>query len=86
MKTYKLVVSTPDGNAYEGEVLEISLRGTEGSLAVRADHIPMLTATVAGEIRITTPEGDDIMASASDGILTVTKEKTTLLAGKFEIK
>ena len=86
MKTYKLVVSTPDGNAFDKEVLEIALRGTEGDFAIRADHIPFITATKEGNVRITYPDGEDVMAAASDGILTVTKEKTTLLCMEFKLK
>ncbi len=86
MKTYKLVVSTPDGNAFSEEVIEIALRGTEGDFAIRADHIPFITATKEGDVRITYPDGEDVMAVASDGILTVTKEKTTLLCMEFKLK
>ena len=83
MKTFKLTVSTPDGNAFENEVLEICLRGTEGDFAIRADHIPFSTATRSGKIRITDTEGDDRYGRVSEGILTVTKEKTTLLCMEF---
>ena len=85
MKTFKLIVSTPDGNMYDGEVLEIALRGTEGDFAIRADHIPFITATVCGKMRITDPEGEDRMATVSDGIITVTKEKTTFMCMEFSI-
>jgi F0F1-type ATP synthase epsilon subunit len=37
-------------------------------------------------MRITDPEGEDMTAIISDGILTVTKEKTTLLCGEFKLK
>ena len=86
MKTFKLTASTPNGNVYDEEVLEISVRGSEGSLAVRAGHIPFICSTKEDEIRITTPDGDDLIALASEGILTVTQQKTTLLCGKFELK
>ena len=85
MKTFKLTVSTPLGNEFQGEIMELSLRGTEGSLAVRAGHIPFMTATRAGEIRITDAEANDIIAEASDGLLTVSREETTLLLGEFKI-
>ncbi len=83
MKTFKLIVSTPDGNLFDNEVLEMALRGTEGDFAVRADHIPFITATVGGKMRITDPEGEDHIATVSDGILTVTKEKTTFMCMEF---
>ncbi len=85
MKTFRLTVSTPLGNEFQGEVMEISLRGVEGSLAVRAGHIPFMTATKSGEIRITDAEANDIMAEASEGILTVSREGATLLIGEFKI-
>ena len=86
MKTFDFVVSTPNGNAFSDNVLEISLRGSEGSLGVRADHVPFITSVKGGEMRITDPEGEDMIAIISDGILTVTKEKTTLLCGEFKLK
>jgi F-type H+-transporting ATPase subunit epsilon len=85
LKTFKLIVSTPDGNVFDGEVLEISVRGSEGSLAVRAGHIPFICTTKEDKIRITNAEADDLFAQAGDGILTVTQEKVTLLCGKFEM-
>ena len=86
MKTFDFVVSTPNGNAFSDNVLEISVRGSEGSLGVRADHVPFITSVKGGEMRITDPEGEDMTAIITDGILTVTKEKTTLLCGEFKLK
>ena len=86
MKSFKLIVSTPDGNVFDGDVFEIALRGTEGDFAIRADHIPFITATKSGKARITDPEGEDKHATVSDGILTVTKEKTTLLCMEFTLE
>ena len=86
MKTFDFVVSTPNGNAFSDNVLEISVRGSEGSLGVRADHVPFITSVKGGEMRITDPEGEDMTAIITDGILTVTKKKTTLLCGEFKLK
>lgn len=86
MKTFKLTVSTPDGNVLDAEVMEVALRGTEGDFAIRADHIPFITATKSGNVRITSPEGEDKIAIASEGILTVTRERTTLLCMEFNLE
>jgi len=83
MKLFKLIVSTPNGNALEKEITMLSVRGTEGSLAVMAGHIPFITTTKAGEVKIKT-EGDEEIYEASSGMLTVTREATTLLCGTFE--
>ena len=83
MKSFKLIVSTPQGNVFENDVSMISLRGTEGSLAVMANHVPFITATKAGEVKILIDEDTEMLAEATDGMLTVAKEGVTLLCGSF---
>jgi F0F1-type ATP synthase epsilon subunit len=85
MKTFKLTVSTPQGNLFEREITMLSLYGTEGSLAVMANHIPFITTTKAGQVKISTEE-EELLADATGGILTVTHEGTTLLCTEFNIK
>ena len=86
MKQFKLIISTPKGNAFEKDVTMLSLRGVEGSLAIMANHIPFITTTKDGEIKIIDTDGNEILANASSGMLTVTKESTTLLCGTFDLK
>ena len=86
MKQFKLIISTPQGDKLKKDVTMISLRGAEGSLAVMANHIPFITTTKEGEIKIIDAEGNEILAQASGGMLTVTKESTTLLCGTFDLK
>ena len=85
MKQFKLIVSTPNGNAFSKEATMLSLYGSEGSLAVMANHIPFVTSTKAGDVKILTDE-EEILATAGEGILTVTKESVTLLVGEFIMK
>ena len=86
MKSFRLIVSTPGGNVFDNDIAVLSLRGTEGSLAVMANHVPFITATKEGEIKIVQEDESEILAYASDGILTVAKENVTLLCGSFDIK
>lgn len=83
MKAFKLIVSTPNGNVLEKEIVMLCVRGTEGSLAVMAGHIPFITTTKAGEVKVKT-ETEEQIYQASEGVLTVTKESTTLLCTTFE--
>lgn len=83
MKQFKLVVSTPCGNVLEKEAIMLSVRGSEGSLAIMAGHIPFITTTKEGEVKIKT-ETEEKIYKASSGVLTVTKEQVTLLCGEFE--
>ena len=69
----------------EKDITMLSLRGVEGSLAIMANHIPFITTTKEGEIKIIDTDGNEILANASSGMLTVTKESTTLLCGTFNL-
>ena len=84
MKAFKFIASTPNGNVLEKEITMLSVRGTEGSLAVMAGHIPFITTTKAGEVKIKT-EADEQVYEATEGILTVTKDSTTLLCAEFKV-
>ncbi|MBQ4067135.1 MAG: F0F1 ATP synthase subunit epsilon [Clostridia bacterium] len=84
MNTFQLVVSTPDGNAFEGQCEELIVRGTEGELAVMAGHIPFVTGLVKSKCTIVLPEGEERVAFVEGGLLTVARESVTLIAGSFE--
>ena len=55
MKTFLLIISTPDGEMFNGEAVNISLRGVEGDLAVMAGHIPFVTAVKSFTFSIMAP-------------------------------
>ena len=83
MNTYQLTVAAPDGNIFQGEAVCLNLRGTEGNLAVMAGHVPFITAVVPGAVTIELPD-DTVRAGHLDGgILTVSADGVTLLAGSF---
>lgn len=85
MKTFHLQIAAPDGMRYDGEAVQLSVRGIEGDLAILAGHIPYVTALKAGECRVYT--GDEIRrATYSGGMLTVTKETVRMLSAEFHWK
>lgn len=84
MNTYKLIVSTTDGNVYEDDAQILIVRGTEGELAVLAGHIPFITAVKAGNCKIVLPDDTEKTAELGGGILTVQNDKTTLLCSSFK--
>ena len=83
MNTFFLTVSTPDGNAFQGQCSELVVRGTEGELAVLAGHIPFVTSLVKSECTLWLEDGAQKTASIEGGLLTVSKESVTLIAGSF---
>ncbi len=84
MKTYHLTVSTPDGNVFDGDAVMLTVRGSEGDLAILADHIPFITAVKPCECTVVLPDDNERTAQIGGGILTVTSEKTTLLSSDFK--
>ncbi len=85
MKRFPLTVSSPDGNKFQGEVYKLDVRGTEGELAVMANHVPFVTAIVSAPIRIWTDEETVKEAFADGGILSVDREGAVLIAGSFRL-
>ena len=67
MNTFKLQIAAPDGMRYDGDAVQISVRGIEGDLAVLAGHIPFVTALKSGECRVYTDEKTVRRASCSGG-------------------
>ena len=84
MNKFKLIISSPDGAIFEGDVSKITLRGVEGELAVMAGHIPFVTAIKPCECKIELDEGRIITATTEGGLLTVSKDKTALLSSSFK--
>jgi F-type H+-transporting ATPase subunit epsilon len=84
MNAYKLRITTPSEDAYDGEALQISLRVTEGDIAIMAGHIPFVSAVVPGKCRVYLTSGDIRDGRCSGGLLSVTKENVRLLCSEFE--
>ena len=83
MNTFKLTIASPDGNKFSGNAVKLDVRGTEGELAVMAGHIPFITSVVPCKCKLER-ENDDLFGTIEGGILTVSEDKVTLLAGSFK--
>ena len=81
MNPFFLKVSSPEGNLFSGEAVRLSVRGTEGDLAVMAGHIPFVSYVIPCECRIELENGEEIKGRIESGILSVSKDKALLLVG-----
>ncbi len=79
MTAFHLRVLSPDGPAFDGEVLSLSLRGADGDLAVLAGHIPFVTSVRPCDCRLLLPDETEKVISVAGGLLTVGKDAVTLL-------
>ena len=86
MSTFKLNISSPDGSIWKGDTVAIYLRGTEGDLAVMADHIPFITAVKPCEFHLELPDGSIKYGVTESGILTVTEHEVVFLSSSAKWK
>ncbi len=86
MSTFKLVVSSPDGDKFKGDAAMLTLRGSEGNLAILAGHIPFITSVKPCDCKIVLEDGTEKLAHVDGGLLTVSEQKTTLMSGTFNWK
>ena len=79
MRSFPLIISSPDGDLFRGDAEMLILRGTEGDLAVMAGHVPFVTAVVRSRCVVITDTGERKEGVIDEGLLTVDAEKTTVL-------
>ncbi len=84
MRTFPLIISSPDGDLFRGDATKLILRGTEGDLAVLAGHIPFVTGVVRGRCVVETGEDVRREGTVAEGLLTVDKERVTVLTSSLE--
>ena len=85
MKSFHLQIAAPDGMRFDGEAVQISVRGIDGELAVLADHIPFVTALKAGECRVYVGDNGETVRHAqySGGMLTVSADTVRMISADF---
>lgn len=86
MNTFKFIISTPEGKAFEDEILEVSLRGKDGNLSILVGHIPFVTLVVPCLCVLTLKDGSQKKGRIKSGILSVGTEESVLATSGFEFK
>ena len=86
MKSFHLQIAAPDGMRFDGDAVQISVRGIDGELAVLADHIPFVTALKAGECRVYVDEKEIRYADYSGGMISVSKDIVRMISNDFRWK
>ena len=83
MKSFLLKISSPEGDMFCGEVVKLSVRGTEGELAVMAGHIPFVSYVKPCDCKIELEDGSEKVGHIQGGVLTVAKDMVILLSGSL---
>lgn len=79
MKTFRLLVNTPDRVFYNDDVTMVELSTTEGEIGVYAEHIPLTSVLVPCVMNIHV-DGDVKKAAVHSGIIEILQDKVTVLA------
>ena len=85
MANLQVTVVSAVAEVWSGEATMDVARTTEGEIGILAGHEPTLGVLAAGEVRITTVDGQKVTASAEDGFLSVDNDQVTIVAGLAEI-
>ncbi len=85
MNNIHLQIVSLDGMFFDGEARQVSLRTIEGDIAIRAGHIPFVTAIGAGECRVYVDSMEKPRRAACiGGFVSVSKELILIAATTFE--
>lgn len=78
MSTFQLKITSPDGILFQGKVTGLSLRSTEGDLAILAGHTPLMATVVPCACKLTLEDDSEKSGRLSGGLLEVRGEETVL--------
>ncbi len=84
MKTFLLRIVTPDRMLFEGDVVQLTVRTTEGDVGILAGHTRYAAILQCGALRVKLPDGTDRMAAVAGGAVKVSDERTTVITTAAE--
>lgn len=84
--TLHVSVVSATSQVWEGEAKTVVARTTEGEIGILPGHEPVLAILGAGEVRITSPEGQVSTALADDGFLSVSEDTVTVVAREASLQ
>ncbi len=84
MHTFTLHVLAAEKPFYEGECVSLVIPTIEGQYGIQAMHSHIIAAIVPGMLKITTPEGEELIAAVSAGLVKVENNQVLLLVDTAE--
>lgn len=79
-KTLRVELVSADQSVWSGQAKMVVAKTVEGEIGILPGHEPMLAILASGEVRVTTPDGELLTASAEDGFLSVEHDVITVVA------
>lgn len=78
-KFLKLTIARVDGPVFDGEVVSVTLPGTEGEMTIMADHEPLVSALKVGTVTVRPATGDAASYELENGTVEVRDNHATVL-------
>ena len=79
LKTLQLNIARVDGPVFAGEVISVTVPGSEGEMTLLADHTPLVSALRAGTIVARLADGTAQEFAVTAGTLEVSHNAVTIL-------
>lgn len=79
LKTLQLNIARVDGPVFAGEVVSVTVPGTEGEMTLLPNHTPLVSALRPGTILVRTVEGATETFTVENGTLELSKNSVTIL-------
>jgi F-type H+-transporting ATPase subunit epsilon len=80
MDTIHVDIVSAEGEIFSGPAKMVFLPAIEGDMGVAPRHAPLLTLLKAGEVRVQTPEGEELSFFVGGGALEVQPKVVSVLA------
>ncbi len=84
-RSLQVSLVSADREVWTGEAELVIAKTVEGEIGVMAGHEPLLAVLAAGEVRVTTKDGQKIQANAEDGFLSVENDTVQIVAARAEL-
>lgn len=84
MNTFDLKILAAEKPLYEGDCISLVIPTIRGQYGIQAMHYNMTSAIVPGLLKLTLPDGSDIIAAVSEGIIKVEDNRVLILVDTAE--
>lgn len=85
MAVLNVAVVSVDQNVWSGQAKQLIAKTTEGEIGILADHEPVLSLLVDGEVRLEDTTGQKISIKVSGGFLAVDHNDVRVLAEDAQV-
>lgn len=80
MAALKVDIVSAEGQIHQGEATMVFAPAVMGEVGIAPQHTPLLTVLKPGEVRVKTPQGEELRFFVGGGILEVQPHLVTILA------